>query len=126
MKKSAQKTPDTPATLQGLAALVVREFSRVNTRMDKSDEALEKLAVVVESEFQRVDERFDAVETRFDSLDEQLRAIRRDLFEIDKRLTVLEESVRDIRGYAKEIDSLRAEFKVFESRLARLEKTRGR
>lgn len=82
MKKSVQKTTDTPATLQGLAALVVREFSRVNTRMDKTDGALEKLAVVVESEFRRVDERFDTVETRFDSLEEQLRAIRRDYLKL--------------------------------------------
>lgn len=86
---------------------MVGEFARV-------DGSIERLATNMADEFARVD-------ARFDTLEEEIRAIRRDILDIDRRLTALEESIHDVRGYAKEIDFLHAEIRTLKERVARCE-----
>ncbi len=54
-------------------------------------------------------------------LDSELKSMRLEVKPFDQRLTALEEHVRDMHGYAKEIDVLRADFRAFEMRLRKLE-----
>lgn len=48
---------------------------------------------------------------------QRLSGIERELADINRRLDTLEEDVADIRGYAKEIDDLRARMRAIERHL---------
>lgn len=76
---------------------------------------IEGLATLMMGEFARVDEQFLAINEQLVSINGELKNIRLEMKEINRRLDTLESDVKDIRGYAKEIDELRARVKSMET-----------
>jgi archaellum component FlaC len=64
-----------------------------------------------------VDQRFQQVDTRFDAVDARLSHITAELTQIVRRLDDLEEQVAGLKGFAKEIDEIRARVKEIERHL---------
>lgn len=57
------------------------------------------------------------VSEQFAQVHAELRSIRDELRSVDRRLTALEDAVKDMRGYAKEIDELRSRMMAIEEHL---------
>ena len=55
------------------------------------------------------------------TIEQELRNIRSEIAQINKRLDALEDAVRDIHGCAKEIDMLRAEVRTLMERIEKCE-----
>ena len=100
-KAVVRKMPKKVTTIEGLAELMTGEFSRV-------DKTIEGLAELMTSKFSRVDERLERIEDQIVSINGELRGIRTEIKEINRRLDTLEAGQKDMRGYAVEIDELRA------------------
>lgn len=84
----------------------------------KPEDGFDRLARLIKSEgedirremregFAKVDMRFSKVDEQFVETQAELRAIRHELAEINRRLDRLEEDADAVRGYSKEIDELR-------------------
>jgi septal ring factor EnvC (AmiA/AmiB activator) len=110
-KKKREKTV---TTIESLAKLMIGEFARI-------DASIEKLAVNMAVEFERVDVRLDGMDEHFSTIEQELKSLRREIGELEKRISAFEDSLRDVRGYAKEIDELRASVRTLKMRLARVE-----
>ena len=124
MKKVVSKKES--MTLERLATLMAEGFNDVNEHINEVD-------VRLSTQIAEVDERLSGQLAEVDgrlsgqmaSLQEQIvavhydiRSIKEELRQIDRRLDALEASVRDVRGYAKEIDELRARVRRMEEYLA--------
>lgn len=110
MKKKRQADSKKVTTIEGLAVLMMGEFERIETKFGAKFDASDARHARVEVHLAKLNERTLSIEN-------ELRGIRGDLTKIAKRLDRLEEDVRDIRGYAKELDELRAMFRALEKRI---------
>lgn len=64
-----------------------------------------------------VDQRFDQVTTRFDAVDAHLSHMTAELTHIVRHLDALEEHIAGLKGFAKEIDEIRARVNDIERHL---------
>lgn len=75
MKKVATKKVR-KATIDDLAALMVKGFSDVNKKIDKE---VNDLATIVAKGFERVDKRFDAVEKKLGGVEKEISEVKENL-----------------------------------------------
>ncbi len=90
-------------TIGKLTELVVNGFS-----------AMEKRSTGIEQRLTGLEQEFTAFRSE---VREELRAIRADLSDIQRRLGALTETVEGMKGYAKEIDELRARVRALEAQV---------
>lgn len=100
-------------TLDELAAMMGREFSRIYARFDTVDERFEQIDV----RFERMDERFDRMDGRFDRLEARTMRIEEavddhtaQLAGIDDRLSRIEFTLQDAnpRDLKRRVERLEA------------------
>ncbi len=72
----------------------------------KKVDSIEKLATLVADGFSEMNTRFDAMDARMDRMENDIRAIRTELADVNRRIDRLEEQGARQAGYAKEIDHL--------------------
>jgi predicted nucleic acid-binding Zn-ribbon protein len=95
-----------PITLESLADMMQAGFKRFDTFAENAME-----------EFDRINGRLDRVEADVAELKDDMRAVRRDIADINRRLDRLEERGESNAGFAKEIDELRQRVLILESQL---------
>ncbi len=98
-------------TIEKLATTMVSEFARVDEQFVTVNEQFAS----VNKQFASVNKQFVAINEQLVSINGELKSIRIELRDINRRLDALEEAVKDVRGYAKEIDELRTRVKVMEA-----------
>ncbi len=89
--------------------------------MVKKDIDLDTAVTLIMGEMQsfrkEVNSRFTVLEADVQTIKEDTHHIRKELYEINRRLDLLEEQHGQVRGYAKEIDDLRTRVKYLEQQL---------
>lgn len=86
-------------------------------QFEKLEKILETGFTAIAEDFSVVAENFKKVNLRLDSIDTRLDRMESELASIHRRLDILEEQTSGMRGYAKEIDELRARVVFLEKHL---------
>ncbi len=87
------------------------------TEIQKLTKIVEKGFAAMAEEFEMNDKRFFAIDRRFDTLEQTLKAIKDEARDIRKRLDVLENGLANVYGFSKEIDHVLMRIAAIEKHL---------
>ena len=102
-KTDSQKIDQIIDTLGDIVVMFGKRFDAIDARFEGVDSRLDG-----------IDTRLDTIEGRLDGIEDDMRYIKAELKDINYRLDRLEEGVKDVRGFAKEIDDLRTRVRAME------------
>ena len=129
-KTSAKKKK--PVTLETLshnvdklADIVVRGFEEVHEKFDTMQDQIDTMqgqigtiqgqVGTIQGQVGTIQRQIETMQEHILNIETDIKSIKVELAYINRRLDSLEEATRDMRGYAKEIDDLRARVKYLEN-----------